>query len=175
MGSFLSGIFTGSNPTLDGTIGNANDIMGFGTSVGKGDIGAASDWYKTLLGGNSAAEAKLLAPQIKTIQDQAQQKINTENQFADRSGGTNAGNQMTLDNARGNVDNMIAQLTGNAAGGLANLGTSTLGLGLDANRLAEMEAQQKLENQKNSLFGSGLYGAEGIGLGALGKAAGLGF
>jgi hypothetical protein len=156
MGSFLSGIFTGSNPTLDGTIGNANDVMGFGTSVGKGDIGAASDFYKTLLGGNSAAEAKLLAPQIKTVQDQAQQKINTEQQFGDRSGGTNAGNQMTLDNARGSVDDMIAKLTGGAAGGLANLGTSTLGIGLNANEIAAREAQQRLENQRNSIFGKGI-------------------
>src|SRR6266568_3824778 len=156
MGSFLSGIFTGSNPTLDGTIGNANDIMGFGTSVGKGDIGAASDFYKTLLGGNSAAEAKLLAPQIKTIQDQEQQKINTEQQFGDRSGGTNASNQMTMDNARGSVDDMIAKLTGGAAGGLANLGTSTLGIGLNANEIAAKEAQQRLENQKDSIFGQGI-------------------
>lgn len=173
MGSFLSGIFTGSNPTLDGTIGNANDVMGFGTSVGKGDIGAASDWYKTLLGGNSAAEAKLLAPQIKTIQDQAQQKINTEQQFGDRSGGTNAGNQMTLDNARGSVDDMISKLTSGAADSLGHLGTSTLGLGLDANQLAEREAQQRLENQRNSIFGKGIADFAQTGLDA--AEGGLGF
>lgn len=173
MGSFFPGIFTGSDRTTDGTINNANDIMGFGTSVGKGDIGAASDWYKTLLGGNSAAEAKLLAPQIKTIQDQAQQKINTEQQFGDRSGGTNAGNQMTLDNARGSVDDMIAKLTGGAADNLAHLGTSTLGLGLDANQIAQREAQQRLENERSSIFGKGIGDFFQTGLNA--AEGGLGF
>ncbi len=173
MGSFLSGIFTGSSPDINGTIANANDVMGFGTSVGKGDIGAASDFYKTLLGGNSAAEAKLLAPQIKTIQDQAQQKIDTQQQFGDRSGGTNAGNQMTMDNARGSVDDMIAKLTGGAAGGLASLGTSTLGLGLDANQIAAREAQQRLENQRNSVLGKGIADVAQTGLDA--AEGGLGF
>ena len=56
MGGFLSSIFTGSSPTLNGDIGNAGNIMGFGTARGEGDIGAASDFYRTLLGGNSAAE-----------------------------------------------------------------------------------------------------------------------
>ena len=160
-------IFTGHVGSIDSDINNAGNVMGFGTARGEGDIGAASDFYRTLLGGNSAAEAKLLAPQIKTMQDQAQQKIDTANQFGDRSGGTNAGNQMTLDNARGNIDNMIAQLTGGAAGGLANLGTSTLGLGLRANELQSQEAQQKLENERNSLFGSGLRDIENTGLSAL--------
>ena len=166
-------IFTGHVGSIDSDINNAGNVMGFGTARGEGDIGAASDWYKTLLGGNSAAEAKLLAPQIKTMQDQAQQKIDTANQFGDRSGGTNAGNQMTLDNARGNIDNMIAQLTGGAAGGLANLGTSTLGLGLKANELQSQEAQQKLENERNSIFGQGIGDFLKTGLNA--AEGGLGF
>ena len=173
MGGFLSSIFTGSSPTLNGDIGNAGNIMGFGTARGEGDIGAASDFYRTLLGGNSAAEAKLLAPQIKTMQDQAQQKIDTANQFGDRSGGTNAGNQMTLDNARGNIDNMISQLTGGAAGGLANLGTSTLGLGLRANEIQSQEAQQKLENERNSIFGKGIGDFASTGLNAAEGALGF--
>ncbi len=157
-------IFTGNNGTINGDINNAGGVMGFGTSVGEGDIGAASDWYKTLMGGNSAAEAKLLAPQIKTIQDQAQQRINTTQQFGDRSGGENAGNQMTLDNARGNVDNMVSQLTGNAADSIGRLGTSTLGLGLEANSLQEREAQQKLENERNSIAGKSIadFGQTGL-------------
>lgn len=157
--SWLGGLFTGSNPTLNGDIGNAGNIMGFGTGVGEGDIGAASAFDETLLDGNPAQVAKLLAPQIKNISDQANQSIATKSEFGNRTGGTNASNQQTTDTARANVDNMVSELTGQAATNLGNLGTSTLGLGLTANQLQEEEAQQKLQNQQNSLFGGLITGA----------------
>ena len=49
-------IFTGHVGSIDSDINNAGNVMGFGTARGEGDIGAASDFYRTLLGGNSAAE-----------------------------------------------------------------------------------------------------------------------
>lgn len=151
--SFLGGIFTGSNPTLDGDIGNAGDVMGFGTAVGKGDITNASDFYNKLLAGNPAETAKLLAPQIGDITGQAQQQKNTIAQFGTRSGGNNSQAQTIDDATRKNIDDMISRLTGGAAAGDASLGTSTLGLGLSANELQQREAQQKLQNQQNSILG----------------------
>jgi hypothetical protein len=51
---------------------------------------------------------------------------------------------------------MISHLTGSAASNLGSLGTSTLGLGLNANAQQAQEAQQKLENQKDSVLGKGI-------------------
>lgn len=156
---WLGNIFTGQNSTISSDIGGAGEIAGFGTSVGQGDIGAASAFDSTLLSGNGAAEAKLLAPQISNIQKQGQQQIDTAAQFGNRSGGTNASAQSNIDSQRANVSNMISQLTGGAATSIGNLGTSTLGLGLSANQVQEQEAQQQMEDEKNSVFGSGIADA----------------
>jgi hypothetical protein len=159
MGSFLSGIFAGSNPTLEGDIGNAGNVMGFGTAVGEGDIGAASNFDQTLLEGDPAATAKLLAPQIGGITGRAQQQKNTIAQFGNRSGGNNSKAQTIDDTTRGSIDDMVSKLTGKAAGDIGSLGTSTLGIGLNANQLQEQESQQKLQNEQNSLFGQAINGA----------------
>lgn len=164
--SFLGGIFTGSDPTLEGDINQAGGIAGFGTAVGEGDIGAASDFDKTLLAGNPAETAKLLAPQIQQITGQGQQKKQTLAQFGNRSGGNNSAANTIDDTTRANIDNMISSLTGQAAGQLGSLGTATLGLGLNANQLQAQEAQQKLQNQQQSLLGglitSGVEGGLGM-------------
>lgn len=159
MGSFLSGIFAGSNPTLEGDTNNAGNVMNFGTSVGEGDITNASGFYNDLLAGDPAKTAKLLAPQIGNITGQGQQAKDTIAQFGNRSGGNNSKAQTIDDTTRANIDNMVSTLTGQAAAGDASLGTSTLGIGLSANQLQEQESQQKLQNEKDSLLGQGIYGA----------------
>jgi hypothetical protein len=173
--SFLGGIFTGSNPTLTGDENQAGGVAGFGTSVGEGDIDAASGFDETLLSGNQSAQAKLLAPQISTIQKQGQQQNQTAAQFGNRSGGTNAGVQSNIDTQRANVSDMISKLTGQAATGAATLGTSTLGLGLNANEIQEQDSQQALKNQQGSLLGGAITGAADAGLDYLtGDIAGAG-
>lgn len=163
MGSFLNGIFGGANPTLGGDINQSGQIAGFGTGVGEGDISAASTFDQDLLNGNSATEAKLLAPQIKTMQQQGQQKLNTTAQFGDRSGGVNASNQTTMDSTRSNVDDMISKLTGDAATNLGSLGTSTLSTGLQANQAQASESETQLQNFINSILGQGISGAADYG------------
>lgn len=174
MGSFLSSIFAGSNPTLGGDINQAGQISGFGTSVGEGDISNASGFYNDLLSGNQATEAKLLAPQISNIAKQAQQKTQTNAEFGNRSGGTNASNQNTMDTARSGVNDMISNLTSGAASGLASLGTSALNTGLNANQVQANESQQQLENFQNSILGKGISDVAATGLDAL-EAGPLGF
>lgn len=161
--SFLGGIFTGSNPTLTGDEGQAGQIAGFGTSQGEGDIGAASAFDQNLLNGNSAEDAKLLAPEISNITGQTQQQANTIGQFGGRSGGNNSEVQAAGDKARASVNDMVSQLTGGAASQLGSLGTSTLGLGLNANEQQAQESQQQLENEKNSLLGNAITGAADYG------------
>lgn len=154
--SFLGGIFTGSNPTQTGDINNAGGIEGFGTSVGEGDIDAASGFDESLLSGNQGEEAKLLAPQISNVQKQGQQQIQTAAEFGDRSGGTNASAQSNIDTQRANVNDMISKLTSGAASSLGSLGTSSLGLGLTANQLQDQESEQKLKDEQQSLLGGAI-------------------
>jgi hypothetical protein len=165
--SWLSSIFAGSNPTLSGDINQSGQAAGFGTSVGEGDIGNASSFYNTLLSGNQAQQAKLLAPQIQNIQQQGQQQLDTQGQLGTRSGGQNASAQNNIDTQRANVSNMVSGLTNSAASGLAGLGTSTLGQGLQANAQQAGESQDQMQNFQNSILGgvaSGLVGNLGTSL-----------
>lgn len=173
MGSFFGGIFSGSNPTLTSDINNAGGISGFGTSVGEGDISAASGFYSDLLSGNQAKISELLAPEIGNIQKQGNEQIQTAAEFGNRSGGTNASAQSNIDDQRAKVNDMVSKLTGGAASGLASIGTSMLGDAITANGQQAELSQEKLKNEQNSIFGQGIYGAEGIGLGAGGLATGM--
>lgn len=156
MGSFLSGIFSGSNPTNTGDQNQAGGIAGFGTSVGEGDVGTASGFDQTLLEGNPAATAKLLAPQIGAITGQGQQQKDTIAQFGNRSGGNNSESQTIDDKTRGNIDTMISSLTGGAAANLGNLGVQEQGVGLEGNKLQDEESQEALQNEQNSVLGKGI-------------------
>ena len=71
-------LFTAHNPTLTGDIGNAGDIMQFGTDLGKQDLTQASGFDSSLLSGDPNAIGKLLGPQFSTIQKQGQQQLDTE-------------------------------------------------------------------------------------------------
>jgi hypothetical protein len=161
MSSFLSGLFSGSNPTLTADSNEAGQVAGFGISQGEGDISNASGFYNDLLSGNQSTIAKLLAPQIGDITGQAQQDKNALAQFGNRSGGNNAKAQTIDDKTRSNINDMIAKLTGSAASGLGTLGTSSLGLGLTATDQQAQEAQQKLQNQQQSLLGGAITGGIG--------------
>lgn len=158
MGSFLSGIFTGSSPTLQGDINNAGNINGFGTAVGEGDINEASGFYNDLLSGNQAKEAQILAPEIGNIQKQGQQQVQTAAEFGNRSGGTNASAQQNIDSQRSNVNDMISKLTGSAASGLAGIGENALNTGLNANQVQANESQEQLKNEQQSLLGGAITG-----------------
>jgi hypothetical protein len=161
--SFLNGVFTGSSPGLEGAEGTAAGVAGFGTSVGEGDISAASEFDQNLLNGNSAEDAKLLAPEISNITGQTQQQADTIGQFGGRSGGNNSEVQAAGDKARAGVNDMVAKLTGGAASSLGSLGTSTLGLGLNANEQQGQMSEEELENQKNSLLGNAITGGADYG------------
>src|ERR1700733_4311426 len=114
MGSFLSGIFSGSAPGVTQSENTAGSVTGAETGAGISDLSDASSFWKTILGGNQQAISQLLAPQISTIQGQGQQQIQNQSQFGNRSGGTNASNQQNIDQQRQQVEQMIAGLTGQA-------------------------------------------------------------
>lgn len=161
MGSFLSSIFGGANPTLGGDINQSGQIAGFGQSLGEGDLQNASGFYNDILSGNSAKQAAVLAPEISNIQKQGQEQINNAAQFGNRSGGTNAAAQNNIDTQRGQVSNMVSGLMGNAASGLSSIGSNALNTGLSANAQQADQSQQQMQNWQNSILGGALSGAAG--------------
>ena len=173
--SFLSGLFGGSNPTLNNQLGQLGQIAGSATQSGQADTNAASTFFQSLLQGGGT---KVLAPQIAGIQKQGQQQLQTLSQFGNRSGGINAAGQQSADQSRASVNDLITSLTGGAASSLGSLGTSLQGIGLQAFGQQATDSQQILQNQKNSIFGQGITGGilglESIGLNALGNKFGGG-
>ena len=156
MGGFMSGLFTGANPTLNNDINQSGQIAGFATGVGENDVTAASNFENSLLSGDQSKIGELLAPQTGAMRKQAEQAKATTGQFGTRGGGTDASMQSVDDKTRGQVNDLIAQLTGGAAGSLANIGTTEQGIGLGANAQQEQESETKQKEQADSIFGRGL-------------------
>lgn len=164
---FLGGIFSGSAPGLSQSENTAGSVTSSETGAGVKNLNNASDFWNTILSGDQQAIGKLLAPQISDIQKRGNEQIQTESQFGNRSGGENAAAQANIDSQRQQVEQMIAKLTGQAAGQVGNLGATQLGFGLDANQQRGKFAQQKLENQQGGILGQLISGATGFGFDAL--------
>lgn len=171
MGGFLSSIFGGSNPTLNTAIPQFGNISQYGVNKGEGDINQASSFWSGILSGDPAKIGQVLGPQIQAIQGQGQQQKQTNAQFGNRSGGTNATNQAITDTTKSNVNNMVSSLTGSAASNLGSLGTNLLSQGTSALGDQVSASQMQMQNWQNSIFGSGLSmgigGLEGFGIGKL--------
>lgn len=173
--SFFSSLFGGSNPTLSGGIKQSGQIAGFGQSQGEGLTTQAGNFFSSLLGGNPAQTAKMLAPQIQAQQQQAQQQKQQNAQFGNRSGGTNAAGQTIDDKTRANISNMISTLTGQAATGAQQMGQNLLDTGIAALGQQVGFSQQQMQNWSDSILGkgvtTGVSAAETAGLGMMPGAA----
>lgn len=172
MGSFLSGIFGGSNPTLNSTIGNAGGISQFGTNTGEGAITDANQYYSDILSGDPSKIAESIAPEIQAGQQQTQQAKQGLAQFGTRSGGTAAASAGADAANRANTISLIGKLQSGAAAGEAGIGENQTQQGLAANGQQAALSQQQLQNYMNSILGkgisAGLSGLEAFGLGGLG-------
>ena len=174
MGGFLSGIFTGSNPGLHKAQENLGSLAGYSSNTGEQGTNAAMDYNLGLLSGDPTKVAQTLAPEIKTLGEQAQQNKNTVAQFGNRGGGMNSVMASLDDATRAKLIDLMGRLRQGAAQNLGQLGTANLGMGLEGNMDAAKVAQMEHENQNNSLLSGVLSGLGGIGLGKIGKAAGVG-
>lgn len=123
----MFGIDFGPSAGETGATSALTGESGFAGAVGEGLLGNSSAFIDALLSGNQGKMAELLAPQISAISKQANEKTQTNAQFGSRSGGTNASNQNTMDEARSSVNDMIAKLTSGAIGTGASLGSDLLG------------------------------------------------
>jgi hypothetical protein len=154
--SFWSSIFGGSNPTLNQTMKQAGDTSDWATGQGKGLTTGAGNFFSTLMSGDPKKIASVLAPQISATQKQGQQQKQAMSQFGTRSGGTTAAGQTIDDKSRAAITDMIASLTGSAAGQAAQMGQGLIDTGLQALGQQATMSQQQMENWSNSIFGQAL-------------------
>jgi hypothetical protein len=153
---FWGSFFGGSNPALNKAINKSGQMSDFATGKGQNLLSGASDWLSGLMSGDTAKTAKLLAPQIAGQQKQAQQAKQTASQFGNRSGGTNARAQTIDDTTRGNIGNMIAQLTSSAVQGAGSMGQSLFDTGANLMNMQVGFSQQQMDNWNNSILGKGM-------------------
>jgi hypothetical protein len=123
-------------------------FAGFAGGHGEKDIGTAEDWMQGILSGDPAKISKLLGPQIKGIQDRAQQTKQTAAEFGNRSGGTNASMQMVDDNVHSDINSMIDSLTGGAVSQIGSMGQNLLGMGMQGEHAAFGDAKTMQEQEQ---------------------------
>jgi hypothetical protein len=171
MGSFLSAIFGGSNPTLNQDIDQTGQQATWDTGQGQGDVLAGTNFLKSILSQDPTQQAKVLAPTISAANRTVQQDQKTGAMNGNRAGGTNASTTAAADKAHSDLVNAIAGLTGTAATALPSIGTNLTSQGTSATDLNAQLAQQRMKNWLNSILGKGIttaaQAAEGF---ALGKA-----
>lgn len=144
-GLYLDNLFKPSSQQTS-SFNELSNASNFGVNLGQNDVSQASAFDSALLSGNQGESSKLLAPQISGIAKQANEKTQTNSQFATRSGGTNASNQNTMDTARSNVNDMVSHLTEGAATNLGGLGSNLFGTGLQGTQ-ATFNAATGLHDQ----------------------------
>lgn len=133
-----SKIFDALGPSKDeksagkGLLGLGN----FSASQGEGDILAADNFWKSILSGDPNQVSKVLGPEFSAINKRGQESKKTASEFGNRSGGTNAGMQMTDDTTRSEIDKLMASFTSTAASHLGNTGASLLGTAVGADTSA---------------------------------------
>lgn len=165
-------IFTGANSGLQKAQTGLDSLAGFSSNTGEQGTNAAMNYNQGILSGDPTQVAQTLAPEIKTLGEQAQQNKNTVSQFGNRGGGMNSVMAGLDDATRSKLISLMGGLRSGAAQQLGQLGTQNLQLGQQGNMDAAKLAQQQHENMMNSIFGKTIGSAAGAatdaGLGALG-------
>src|SRR5579859_7432577 len=133
MGGFLSSIFTGSNPGLSNAQKGLGSLAGYSSNVGEQGTNAAMDYNKGILSGDPTQIAQTLAPEIKTLGENAQQNKNTVAQFGNRGGGMNSVMAGLDDATRSKLISLMGGLRQGAAGNLQTMGQNNLVLGQQGN------------------------------------------
>ena len=177
--SFWGSLFGGSNPTLSKDINQTGQIAGFASGLGQSNTTQGSNFFSSILSGDSTKIGQALAPAISAGQQEVQQQKNQISQFGNRSGGSTAKSNALEAQNRGNITNMIGGMQSGAASTLLNSGQGLLGTALGGFNQQAGLSQQQMENWANSILGRGITGAaaagESFGLGAgAGALAGTG-
>jgi hypothetical protein len=159
-------LFTGNNPTLSANIQKTGAIGDWATGQGEKNVGTASNFWNSILSGDSSKISQSLAPEISSAKTSANQDMKTTAMFGGRSGGTAASNAATKDSIHGYITNLIGSLTGNAASSLASTGGGLLSTGLSAYGQQEQADAARMQNWSDSILGLGVTHAVGAGISA---------
>lgn len=142
---------------------------------GAGNLQSGANFFNTILSGNAANTAALLAPQLNDIRNRTQATLQATNTLMPRGGGRFATNYSTPFAANQQIGNFFNQARAQAPGMLANIGGTQAQLGTtNAQDLFNASlAQRQLENSMiGSTIGAGISGAGAL-FGAGGPLAGL--
>ena len=150
---FFSSIWGGSNETLNQDIPKLGQVGDWSTGQGEGDIASGTNFYKSLLSGDSSDQMKVLSPEINAAKTSANQDNKTATEFGTRSGGTAASTAATNDKVRSSITDLIGKLTGSAASNLTSTGGSLMGTGLSAYGQQIGASQQQMANWSKSIAG----------------------
>jgi len=172
---FFFGVGEGPSSAEKSQYGAIGATANFATSEGMADIGASDKFWRAILSGDPGQISSVLGPAISTANRQGQEAKRTASEFGTRSGGTAAGNQMTDDKTRSDVEGLIAHLTGQAAGALGSQGSGLLSTGLSGHEAA-FDASKTMHDQNlakwNDIFKSTADVAGAAFTGGAGAAAG---
>ncbi len=143
-------------------------------ALGTGNTNAGTNWFQTLLNGNTANTMATLAPSIQQIRDQNQQQIQALSTLQPRGGGRSAtlfsagyAPVATIQNLFNGVRSSAAQpliSTGLSESGLGSnlygIGNSALNTGMTGtqNLFSNALDQRKTSNALWSGLGAGLFG-----------------
>ena len=173
---FWDSLFGGKNSTLSSDISQFGNVGQQQTGQGQKNENQASNFFSSILSGDSSKQAQALAPEISAAKKSAQEQTKTNAEFGSRSGGTAASTAATNDKVHSDITNLIGSLTNSSATNLASMGESQIGTGLSALSQQEQASQQQMQNWSNSILGKSITGAvsaaESAGLGAVGGAMG---
>lgn len=171
------GIGMGPNREQKSQYADTANLANFSTAEGEKDILASDQFWQAILSGDPGQISKVLGPAMSGANKRGQETKQTASQFGNRSGGTNAGMQMTDDKTRSSIDTMISQLTGTAAGTLGSTGGGLLSTGLAGHEAAFGQATTIHDENAakwNDIFKSSMEVASSV-MGGLGKGGGKAF
>lgn len=173
-----SAVNTDRNQEL-GAWGTLSDLSNYGKNQGTKNTNQASTYWSDILSGDPTKTAAAIAPQSKIIAGQAEQQRKTTSEFGNRSGGTNATNQMIDTNSAAAIQNLINSLIPQAASHLEKIGSDELHLGADtASSLGQQtERARQFDTEQANALGGGISKLLKGGIGSVfeGLAGGGGF
>lgn len=146
-------------------------ISDFASGMGQKNATAGSNFFQSLLSGDSSKTSQVLAPQISAAKTSLQQDQKTNTMKGGRSGGMAASNNAAQDKIHSDITNLTGSLTGGAANSLMSSGQNLLTTALGGYSQQEAISQDQMNNWSNSLAGLGITKAAGaaetFGLGKL--------
>ena len=156
MSGFFGSVLGGANSTLDTAIPKLGQTADWATGQGRGDVATGTDFWKSILSGDSSKQMQALGGTVGAAKTSVNQDIKTATEMGTRSGGTAASHVATTAKFHGWMTSLLGDLTGQAASSLTSTGGSLIGTGLEATGQQIGASEQQMKNWGHSLAGKSL-------------------